>query len=213
MMHAGVVNHRGIRGVRLALVAFAATALLVGCGEGEIQPPVIHDLSEPWQPVPFQLDEAVYLQLEAECREAGIAPGAVLTVIDARGGDIAIVALAGQDSRSDCLVVRERGESMVSGASEMRGEGANEPIGAREIGEPSVATGQQLTGPGADVTVTYAVGQAGTEVGAIDLVLGNGQRVRATSWGRGWYAAWWPGEETTVRYEGIDRNGVPIAPS
>lgn len=212
MMHAGVVKHRGFRGVLLALVAFAAASLFAGCGEGELQPPVIHDLSEPWQAVPFQIAEAVYLQLEEECRKAGTAPGTVLTVIDARGGGIAIVALAGQDSRSDCLVVRERGRTMVSGAGEMRGDGANEPIGARAIGEPSLSTGQQVIGFGPGSAVTYAIGQAGAEVGAIDLVLGNGQRVRATSWGRGWYAAWWPGEETTVRYEGVDRNGVPIAP-
>lgn len=173
---------------------------------------MIHDLSEPWQAVPFQLDGAVYQQLEAECRKAGmVAPAAVLAVIDARGGGIAIVALTSQGSRSDCLVVRERGRFMVSGAGEMRGDGVNEPVGVREIGEPSVSTGQQVIGMGADSAVTYAVGQAGTEVGAIDLVLGNGHRVRATSWGRGWYAAWWPGEETTVRYEGVDRNGVPIA--
>lgn len=213
MMHAGGVKHRGIGGVRLALVALAATLLVTACGEGEIQPPVIHDLSEPWQAAPILLDGAVYTAIEAACRQSGAAQGAALAVIDARGADTAIVVLVGPNSRGECFVDREAGTFGVTSAGAAEGDGVIVPVGPREIANVNISTGERMVGPVGMGATTYLIGQAGADIGSIDLVLaGSGQRIRASLWDSGWFAAWWPGDEETVRFEAVDRNGVPIAP-
>ena len=200
--------------VRSFLIAIAGAALASGCGEPEIQPPVIHDLSEPWQPIPFQLDQAVYAKIEATCRESGMAPGAPLAVIDARGDSTAVAVFAGQDVRAECLVVREAGRLSVPSAGETRGNGTIEQVGPRTISNVSVGTGSQLTPQGASRDVVYVTGQAGKDVGLIELVLGDGdgRRVRASLWNLGWFAAWWPGVETSIRYDVYDTSGVLVTP-
>jgi hypothetical protein len=141
-----------------------------------------------------------------------MAQGGALAVIDARGADTAIVVIVEPNAHSECLVAREAGAYGVSSAGGTAGGDAIQPVAPREIANVNVSTGERMLGPVGSGPSTYIVGQAGADVGVIDLALGDGRRVRASLWGRGWFAAWWPGEEETVRFEVVDKNGVLITP-
>jgi hypothetical protein len=213
MMHPSAMRRPFRRRIlRSVAIVIVGAVLVAGCGESEVQPPAIHDLSEPWQPVPFQLDQAVYGQIEAACRGSGMAPGAALAVIDARGDNTAVAVFAGKDVRAECLVVREAGRLSVPSSGETRGDGAIEQVAPRAISNVSVGMGSQLTPQGTNRDVVYVTGQAGNDVGSIELVVGEGLRVRVSLWNTGWFAAWWLGEESSIRYDVYDTSGVLVTP-
>lgn len=198
-----------MRGWGLRTIAFAAL-LLTGCAEQPPAPPEIHDIGEPWQPTPFAVDETVLAAVERSCRSQGLVPNTVpLSVIDVRGGGAGMIVLADAGNEGECLVTRDRGggfTTVIGGA--MSGIGAISPVAPRTIGQPSV--GAATIGPLDGRQLTYAVGQAGSEVGLIEILLADGTRIQASNWGRGWFAAWWPGDRQQIRWSVYDVNGVPL---
>jgi len=183
-----MVGRTILRAVMALVMALAAA----GCDESEqVTPPQIHDLAEPWQPVPFDLDPTTLAAAVAACRNL-VGPGQVLpplAVVDARGGDTVIVAYGLGGNTADCTVVRDdsgRFSSMSGSAGSSMGE---PPIGQREVR----SRGMSGTSAGGGIQATYVVGVAGPAIAAVELVIPGGPRVRA-SLANGWFAAWWPGD-------------------
>jgi hypothetical protein len=172
----------------LALVA----GLSAACDDSEaVTPSPIHDLAEPWQPVPFDLDQATLAAAVAACRDV-VGAGQVLpplVVVDARGANTVIVAYGQGGNTADCSVVRDgsgRFTSMGGSAGMTMGE---PPIGRGEV----KSRGMSGTSVAGGIQATYVVGVAGPAVAAVDVLIPGGPRVRA-SLANGWFAAWWPGD-------------------
>jgi hypothetical protein len=204
-----MVGRTILRGVLALVIALAAT----GCDESEqATPSPSHDLAEPWQPVPFDLDPVTLAAAVAACRDVMGQGQALppLVVVDARGGNTAIVAYAQGGNTADCSVVRDgsgRFTSMGGSAGMTMGE---PPIGQREIR----SRGMSSTSVPGGIQATYVVGVAGPAIAAVEVVIPGGPRVRA-SLANGWFAAWWPGDfvnlPRNVTINGYDGSGNLIA--
>jgi hypothetical protein len=184
-----MTGHTILRGLlALALVATVSAA----CDDSEqVTPQPVHDLAEPWQAVPFDLDQATLAAAVAACRDV-MGPGQVLpplVVVDARGGNTVIVAYGQGGNTADCSVVRDG-----SGRFTSMGGSAGSSIGEPPIGQAEVRSrGMSSTSVAGGIQATYVVGVAGPAVAAVDVLIPGGPRVRA-SLANGWFAAWWPGD-------------------
>jgi hypothetical protein len=183
-----MVGRMILRGLLALVIALAA----VGCDDSEdVTPPQVHDLAEPWQAVPFDLDPATLAAAVAACRNV-MGPGQALpplVVVDARGANTVIVAYGLGGNTADCSVVRDdsgRFSSMGGSAGSTMGE---PPIGQGEVRSRGIST----TSVGGGIQATYVVGVAGPAVAAVEVVIPGGPRVWA-SLANGWFAAWWPGD-------------------
>jgi hypothetical protein len=183
-----MVGRTILRGVLALVIALAA----VGCDDSEdVTPPQVHDLAEPWQAVPFDLDPATLAAAVAACRNV-MGPGQALpplVVVDARGANTVIVAYGLGGNTADCSVVRDD-----SGRFSSMGGSAGSTMGEPPIGQGEVRSrGMSTTSVGGGIQATYVVGVAGPAVAAVEVVIPGGPRVRA-SLANGWFAAWWPGD-------------------
>ena len=194
------------------IVSTAAAALLAGCGEEAPGTPVIRDIAEPWQAAPFLVEQDVYTTLEAACRATQVvAAGTPLAVIDVRGGDTAVVVFADPNNQGECHMVRDPGGAFTaSTAGGMGGQGSVPPIAARAITIHTVETSSNMVGPGANPPLTYLTGRAGANVHVVVVVLSDGRQVQTSLWDRGWFAAWWPGDDKRVQLLGYDAGGIRI---
>jgi hypothetical protein len=192
----------------LALGLVASVCAACDDSEAVSPPPPIHDLAEPWQAVPFDLDQATLAAAVAACRDV-MGPGQVLpplVVVDARGANTVIVAYGQGGNTADCSVVRDgsgRFTSMGGSAGSSNGE---PPIGQAEVRSRGIST----TNAAGGFQATYVVGVAGPVVAAVDVVIPGGPRVRA-SLANGWFVAWWPGnfanKPQNVTINGYDAAG------
>lgn len=192
----------------LALVVF----VLAGCGEAEVIPAPIHDLSEPWQAAPFAVDPAVVVAAEQICRDAVrqmFPAGLPLVVVDARGADRLLLLFAGAADTGDCLLRRDRtGALTFDGGGGSGGDPppALQPTEIRFNGAGSVGDPQE--------PFSYGIGQAGAAVSMVEMIPPTGVSVRA-SLNRGWFAAWWYGlhHDAVIVVRGYDAAGRLVATS
>lgn len=212
MMHPAVMQRRAGRASRLIVSTVAAAALLGGCGDEAAGTPVIHDIAEPWQAAPFLVEQGVYTNLEAACRATEVvAAGTPLAVIDVRGGNTSVVVFADPNNQGECHMVRDPGGGFTaSTAGGMGGQGSVPPIAPRAITIHTVETSSNTSAPGANQPQTYLTGRAGVNVHVVVVVLGDGRQVQTSLWDRGWFAAWWPGDDKRVQLLGYDAGGVRI---
>jgi hypothetical protein len=133
--------------------------------------------------------------------------------MDVRGAGVGVVILADPRNQGECLVVPgdAPGTFAMSVAGAAKGIGLNLPVGPLAISNETIGTAQ--LGPLDGRSITFVHGQVGADVGVVEIVLPSGQRVQASNWSRGWFAAWWPGEEQAFRWNIYDRNGVLVSPS
>jgi hypothetical protein len=183
-----MVGRMILRGLLALVIALAA----VGCDDSEdVTPPQVHDLAEPWQAVPFDLDPATLAAAVAACRNV-MGPGQALpplVVVDARGANTVIIAYGLGGNTADCSVVRDD-----SGRFSSMGGSAGSTMGEPPIGQGEVRSrGMSTTSVGGGIQATYVVGVAGPAVAAVEVVIPGGPRVWA-SLANGWFAAWWPGD-------------------
>ena len=198
----------------MAMTVVAASGLLAGCSDEPVATPVIHDISEPWQEAPFAVPEDVLARIEAACRQGDLVPATVpIAVMDVRGAGVGVVILADPRNQGECLVVPgdAPGTFAMSVAGAAKGIGLNLPVGPLAISNETIGTAQ--LGPLDGRSITFVHGQVGADVGVVEIVLPSGQRVQASNWSRGWFAAWWPGEEQAFRWNIYDRNGILVSPS
>lgn len=207
MMHPWAMAGRTI--LRLILAMALAATMSTACDDSEaVTPPSSHDLAEPWQAVPFDLDPATLAAAVAACRDV-MGPGQVLpplVVVDARGGNTVIVAYGMGGNTADCSVVRDG-----SGRFTSMGGSAGSSIGEPPIGQGEVKSrGMSTTSVAGGIQATYVVGRAGPAIAAVEVVIPGGPRVRA-SLANGWFAAWWPGDFVNkpqpITINGFDGSG------
>ena len=206
------MNRRRLRTAQFGLAIVFAAAIVAGCGEEAAGTPVIHDVAEPWQEAPFLVDQNVFTSLEAACRRIEVvAGGTPLAVIDVRGGDAAVVVFADPNNQGECLLVRDpAGGFNATMAGGMGGPGSLPPMAARAVTINTTDTSSHVVGPQANQPLTYATGRAGANVHAVVVVLSDGRQVQTSLWDRGWFAAWWPGDDKRVQVVGYDAGGVRI---
>jgi len=191
------------------LMLAMAVAVLTACGES-VNPAPSHDLAEPWQAVPFDLDATTLAAAVDGCRpyaNSQVLPP--LAMFDARGANTVIVAFAQGGVTASCTVVRDEAGrfSMTTGNTHVP---SGEPlVGSRELrprdNGPTVAAGVG--------EATFFLGIAGPEIAAVEIVIPSGKRVKA-SLANGWFAAWWPGRpknQSNLTINGYDALGVLVA--
>jgi hypothetical protein len=168
-----------------------AVTLAAACDDSEpVTPSPSHDLAEPWQAAPFDLDPATLTAAVAACNI--VMPGQAmppLVVADARGANVVILGFGQGGNTADCTVVRDG-----SGRFTSMGGSAGSSIGEPPIGRGEVRSrGTGTTNFDSVGVATYTVGVAGPDIAAVEIVMVGGLRVRA-SLANGWFAAWWPGD-------------------
>lgn len=206
MMHPWAMAGRTILRVILALALVGGVA--AACDDSEaVTPQQIHDLAEPWQAVPFDLDPATVAAAVAACRDVmgRGQPLPPLVVVDARGANMVIVAYGLGGNTADCSVVRDG-----SGRFSSMGGSSGMTMGEPPIGQGEVRSrGMSTTSGDGGIQATYVVGAAGPAVAAVEVVIPGGPRVRA-SLANGWFAAWWPGDFVN-KPQNITINGFDAA--
>jgi hypothetical protein len=190
----------------LALVAI----VLAGCGEAEIIPAPIHDLSEPWQAQPFAIDPTLVTAVERLCRNQQEFPAKLpLVLLDARGDNRLLLVFANAGDESDCFVKREPGGRLTfeSGG----GSSSDPPPPAPQPQEIRFSGAGSQGGPR---PMSYGVGEAGAAVSIVEMVPPSGLAIRA-SLNRGWFAAWWYGldHDAVIRVRAYDAAGRLVASS
>jgi hypothetical protein len=200
MMHPCAVSIT--RPVALLMLA----AMLAGCGADAVaSEDVPHSLAEPWQPIPFAVDQRLVTAADKACDGMGKPPGTTLRIIDARGANRLLLVYAGPKDELDCHVkVNAAGEATSDIGS---GSGSSDPFpvpGPGQVENLSASSG----GEGPDA-VSSVVGQAGPGTGAVEVTLVDGRRVRASLGPSGWFAAWWPGGQSHTKVTAFDGAGTP----
>jgi hypothetical protein len=216
MMHPWPMTRALSRWVGLT---FLCALVAASCGEAEIVPLPIHDLSEPWQAQPFAIDQAIVIAAEQECRDGnvGIAPpGAQLVLVDARGGNRLTLVFVGATANGQCFLKRDPAGRFTPDGGE--GEGRSEPwpvLGPNEVTSNGVGSGDGPPDANGAITATsHILGQAGAGVASAEVVLPSGMTILA-SLNRGWFAAWWPGADSNaaVTVRGYDAGGRLVGSS
>lgn len=199
------------------LVAFILLLIVVGaCGEDKISqaPTAIPDLSAPWQPQPFAIDPAIIAAAERLCRDPTIVvvpAGTPFVLVDARGGNRLLLLFSGPGKSGECLVTRDRtGRLTPDGGGSSIGE-VQPALGPNEMVLSGVGTQSTTGGPNEpNLSISYTTGRVGAGIQAVEIVLPSGVSMRA-SLDRGLFAAWWPGEGTSIVARGYDAAGRLIS--
>jgi hypothetical protein len=209
MMHpwsmAGHMIARRILTLALAVVVCA------GCDDADSRnPAATHDLTEPWQAVPFQLDAPTLEAATDACRlqlnRRDLPP---LAVVDSRGANTVMVLFAEPLATANCVVVRDRTGAFVMTSGNTGSRKAQAPLIGRELHRRDISRTIAAVGE-----ATYVIGLAGPEIASVEIVTPSGERLRASLEG-GWYAAWWPGNSMVewfkTRINGYDASGALIS--
>jgi hypothetical protein len=188
----------------VALLVLAAA--LAGCGADAVESEdVPHSIAEPWQPVPFAVDQALVTVADKACDGMGKPAGTTLRIVDARGANRLVLVYAGPKDELECHVkVDAAGEATSDIGS---GSGSSDPFPVPGPGQVENVSGSS-GGSGPDA-VSSVSGQAGAGTGAIEVTLQDGRRVRASLSPSGWFVAWWPGDKPHARITAFDGSGQP----
>jgi hypothetical protein len=197
------------------LTTIIAVVVVGGCDDAEapIQPP-IHDLAEPWQAAPFDVDPAVIAEAQRACLDpdgGGLPNGAMpIVLVDARGANHLYLLFAAGGNDAQCFVERQAGGAFfVDGGSSTLGGNARAvlPRNGIEFGGAGSQSGSAPGQPGD--TKSFASGRVGDGIAVVEIVLGNNTSLRA-SLNRGWFAAWWPTGDSVNVVRGYDASGTLI---
>jgi hypothetical protein len=124
-----------------------------------------------------------------------------------------LLLFAGPGASGECLVTRDRTGQLTSlGGGSTKGQ--DQPaLGPTEIVLQGSGSQTSMDGPNEpEVTISYTIGRAGAGVAAVEIRLGSGNSVTA-SLNRGLFAAWWPGNDSSIAARGFDASGSLIGSS
>jgi hypothetical protein len=212
MMHASSMPEFSARRLLLTL---GLVMIAAGCGEGEIVEPPLHDLAEPWQARPFAVNPAVTADAELVCRDpmlGMIPPGTSLLLVDARGANRLFLLFGGPAADAQCILDRDAAGRLRSNGGGSSNGPAQPGPGAGEVIVTTSGSQSSMGVQGAPDTINFVVGRAGANVAAVEVGLSTGESLQA-SLGRGWFAAWWPGEVGHGAVRGYDAGGRPLGTS
>jgi hypothetical protein len=213
-MHAGTVERRSsLFGPTLVVAMFTA---LAGCGAEAERPTAepSHDLGEPWQSHPFAIAREIVDEALQACRTIapeGIAPNALIVLVDVRGAnriDLLLAAPGGRTTRR-CTAVRS-----PAGTFDVTAAATDDQFGPAEPGKVLVGsfTTAASIGPDGIVAETgYINGVAGLGVERVDVILARGDTIEAAT-ANGWFSAWWPSGESDVLVQAFGPDAQPLGP-
>jgi hypothetical protein len=137
---------------------------------------------------------AIELVPNVSAGEAAISPTS-LRLTDSRG-PFEMLVYTGSSSDSVCLWNSHGVLSVTGGGSTLPAKTHH------TVGIPTIGFTRHLGSP-----VTYAYGNAGSQVGAVTLRLADGKQVEATVQ-NGFYAAWWPAQTDVASASVMTSSGV-----
>jgi hypothetical protein len=186
------------------LVVTVAAATAAGCGGPATEAVETHSIVDPWQPIPFAVDEAILRSADAACRDLQLrvaAVGEVLqpVVADTRGDSKVLVVYVGGNTEADCLVpIAADGTADPASGGSSSGN-TFEPL---PPGAVAITTGTSSS-DGSSV-----VGRVGPGVARVEIGTASGRRLQASLTRTGWFAAWWPGEDAHGPVTAFDASGT-----
>lgn len=147
-----------------------------------------------WTAAPSDLAAAERGLAGDACLESGPQPDAEVVLTERRGDWIAVAAVTDEPSNVSCLVYLPVGSTDPSHVQWASGGGQGAVPRDGEFTEGSLAEFREWTIPGAGTspTASFAIGDVGADVTALDILLPDGGVVHATV-ADGRYIAWWPG--------------------
>lgn len=195
----------------------AAASLLAACGEAPA--PVSGSGSafqSTWLAQPIAMGHDVVQAAVRTCRANGagsIPLTSTAVVADARGGGrIAVVFSGPREQVFLCLLTAATNGTLTWSAG-WGGDrhSAEGPLAAGEVRPEEPQPARVDAASGIAEPILTATGRVGRSVAGVDLILGSGARVRATT-AAGWYAAWWPSDVGVTGYQALDGSGMPFGP-
>ena len=127
------------------------------------------------------------------------------TLVDARGAGVATAILSDDPRAIECLArIDGSGAAHVDGvirlAQSATGPAENSTIAITSLlAEDDVEGGRTLT-----------IGRVGSNAARVEITLGDGSTVVATT-ADGWFSAWWPGQPRVTAIRAVDAGGTVVA--
>lgn len=182
--------------VPLAILA-VGLAFASACGGEDVQdalrpaPASLLQLTGPWQPRPFVLDQAMRSSVEQVCRrdmERG--PGNTAALVDVRGSGVAVVRMVGQGAgMCEALEITIGGQ--ITGAGGGWTAGGVEQLAPIEATELMDVQFGSIGGGNLKVQGWSMSGRAGPGIASVEIAPVGVPAILATL-ENGWFAGWWP---------------------
>lgn len=188
-------------------LAILVALLLAACAPTASGPPteapdgaIAAQLFGPWSANPFGVPPAIAAAVDGACRtfqrdaDMDFQPGQAMVVIDVRGAGVAQVWYAGPNGVSascqDVTLDPAQAAAVLGGGSSSSGGGPQVAVAPNSI----LVIDRIGSGvPGVPVEKSYVSGKVGAGITRVQIEQPGRAPVVATI-GRGWFAAWFPGE-------------------
>ena len=127
------------------------------------------------------------------------------TLVDARGAGVATAILSDDPRAIECLArIDGSGAAHVDGVIRL----AQSATGPAE--NSTIAITSLLAEDDVDGGRTLTIGRVGSNAARVEITLGDGSTVVATS-ADGWFSAWWPGQPRVTAIRAVDAGGAVVA--
>jgi len=205
---------------RLPLVAvlsagLAVATVVVACGD-EAATDSGGVLQASWLARPVPVGPDVVRAAVRTCRasDGGSIPLTSTAVLaDVRGGHRIAVVFSGPREQVFLCLLEVSTNGSLSWSAGWGGDrhSAEGPLAAGEVRPEEPQPARVDAASGIAEPILTATGRVGRAVAGVDLILGSGARVRATT-AAGWYAAWWPSDVGVTGYQALDASSAPLGP-
>jgi hypothetical protein len=207
------------RRVRLAAcvsIALAMAGVVAGCGEETPAAGGITALQSAWLAQPIPVGTEIVQAAVRTCRanDSGLIPLTSTAVLaDVRGGGRIAVVFSGPREQVFLCLLDATADGKLSWSSGWGGDrhSAEGPLAVGEVRPEEPQPARVDAASGIAEPILTATGRVGRGVAGVDLILGSGERVRATT-AAGWYAAWWPNDIGVTGYQALNGAGAPLGP-
>ena len=207
---------RRVRRMASVSIALAIAGVAGGCGEEVATGPGVAALKAAWVAQPIPVGDDVVQAAVRTCRanDSGLIPLTSTAVLaDVRGGGRIAVVFSGPREQVFLCLLDATTDGKLSWASGWGGDrhSAEGPLAVGEVRPEEPQPARVDAASGIAQPILTATGRVGRGVAGVDLILGSGARVRATTAG-GWYAAWWPNDIGVTGYQALTSAGTPLGP-
>jgi hypothetical protein len=192
-------------------------SILTACSE-EPAPDggVVSAFQSTWLAQPIAVSTDVVQAAVRTCRANGagsIPLTSTAVVADARGGGRIAVVFSGPREQVFLCLLTAAADGTFTWSAGWGGDrhSAEGPLAAGEVRPEEPQPARVDAASGIAEPILTATGRVGRSVAGVDLILGSGERVRATT-ATGWYAAWWPSDVGVTGYQALDGSGTPFGP-
>jgi hypothetical protein len=215
MVHPAGMGRR-LRVTASVSIVLAIAGVAGGCGEDAPTDRGVTALQSAWlaQPIPVGDDLVQAAVRTCRANDSGLIPLTSTAVLaDVRGGGRIAVVFSGPREQVFLCLLRATTDGKLSWSSGWGGDrhSAEGPLAVGEVRPEEPQPARVDAASGIAQPILTATGRVGRGVAGVDLILGSGARVRATT-AAGWYAAWWPNDIGVTGYQALNSAGTPLGP-